>query len=628
MPDTDPIAALRNMTSWFRDGVIMDIESPNDELDGITVSIHDGDVLFISATPVDGDSVSRKYRLVPIDAASSTPDVTAWTADYDHARQMAAGAIRLAADAIQKEGQRAIGLTDFRAIADEIEHMTADTNPATDPAHDCRESSCSSQTEPCGGCCLCLGGCVYPPDASTTTPGTPVRVTYETTVDDEGLILCSPFGQIYTFRARADYIEQEGGRVELADAAPSTPDADELEIKARQAAAAAGKPEMDHVRRQALDTVARYFRCESWKAFAAEDMQRSRDIHEIVTTALSVVAPLVAELDASIQRSSTWAKAADHWEERAGVLSTMLRDMARRCIELKRARVVLNGRWYDTIKSRAGVMGERDRERASRQDWAVEAMRLDADLAAAQQENERLRADLREAESDRDRFAEAHQGACVQIAEMWSAATGQDDYIAIHKSVTGDLKAAREQRDAEVRAAAIPDNALHPLFVDALRERKRQIDQLGWTPELDKNHFRGELGDAAAWYAHSMRYEVVVPQWPWDDTTPKRGDRRRDLTKAVALLMAEWERLDQFVAPAEPAQDTQAEQAAPRVWIDGDEIPPEVRSVTDNRGETWNRVADTQHQWTCGRLLYGTGSLLREFAPLTEATKEQEGGSS
>lgn len=28
-------------------------------------------------------------------------------------------------------------------------------------AHDCVRDSCSIQIDPCGGCCGCLGGCVY-----------------------------------------------------------------------------------------------------------------------------------------------------------------------------------------------------------------------------------------------------------------------------------------------------------------------------------------------------------------------------------------------------------------------------------------------------------------------------------
>lgn len=105
-------------------------------------------------------------------------------------------------------------------------------------------------------------------------------------------------------------------------------------------------------------------------------------------------------------------------------------------------------------------------------------------------------------------------------------------------------------------------------------ERKRQIEEEGWTPEHDDEHGKSELAQAAACYAWPpMRPVFVKKAWPWDrewwkPTIPVRGSvacgcrsagecnhfasptanaitdaRIRDLAKAGALIAAEIDRL-------------------------------------------------------------------------------------
>jgi hypothetical protein len=77
---------------------------------------------------------------------------------------------------------------------------------------------------------------------------------------------------------------------------------------------------------------------------------------------------------------------------------------------------------------------------------------------------------------------------------------------------------------------------------DIANERQRQIEAEGWTPEHDDQHSSGELADAAACYARGKQMSAV---WPWDEKWWKPGpDRRRQLVKAGALIVAEIERLD------------------------------------------------------------------------------------
>lgn len=84
---------------------------------------------------------------------------------------------------------------------------------------------------------------------------------------------------------------------------------------------------------------------------------------------------------------------------------------------------------------------------------------------------------------------------------------------------------------------------------DVLAERKRQIEVEGWTPEHDDEHSRGEMATAGALYVlHGGAYYAppfAPPMlWPWADHWWKPKDRRSNLVRAAALLLAEIERLD------------------------------------------------------------------------------------
>lgn len=114
-------------------------------------------------------------------------------------------------------------------------------------------------------------------------------------------------------------------------------------------------------------------------------------------------------------------------------------------------------------------------------------------------------------------------------------------------------------------------DAAESILVEIAQERLRQIEGEGWTPEHDDEHGDGELALAAACYAlpvHRRTKTVVadevfngraqagdvetypigqsnVPEpWPWLGKWWKPGDRRGDLLKAGALIVAEIERLD------------------------------------------------------------------------------------
>lgn len=104
--------------------------------------------------------------------------------------------------------------------------------------------------------------------------------------------------------------------------------------------------------------------------------------------------------------------------------------------------------------------------------------------------------------------------------------------------------------DAELRAIHQQAAPLSAALADIAAERRRQIEQEGWTPEHDDAHSDGQMATAAACYAISahnvIRYKrITMPSWwPWDSKWWKPGTTRRDLVKAGALIAAEIERLD------------------------------------------------------------------------------------
>jgi hypothetical protein len=91
-----------------------------------------------------------------------------------------------------------------------------------------------------------------------------------------------------------------------------------------------------------------------------------------------------------------------------------------------------------------------------------------------------------------------------------------------------------------------------PALRDVAAERERQKSEENWTPKHDDEHSNGELAQAAACYAlEHPGYSGFTHQWPWDSEWWKPKDRRRNLVRAGALILAEIERLDRATATKE-----------------------------------------------------------------------------
>jgi hypothetical protein len=87
-------------------------------------------------------------------------------------------------------------------------------------------------------------------------------------------------------------------------------------------------------------------------------------------------------------------------------------------------------------------------------------------------------------------------------------------------------------------------------------ERKRQIEEEGFTAEHDEQHREQELSLAAACYAlpYEIRHDTIgyygwskllSKLWPWHEDwyKPYRENRINELKKAGALIAAEIDRL-------------------------------------------------------------------------------------
>ena len=110
-----------------------------------------------------------------------------------------------------------------------------------------------------------------------------------------------------------------------------------------------------------------------------------------------------------------------------------------------------------------------------------------------------------------------------------------------------------------------PSNRPEGVIEEIAAERKRQIEQEGWTTTHDDEHEEGVLARAGACYAllstqigreaiytHGKWQDILDLYWPWSREWWKPKDRRRDLIRAAALIVAEIERMDRLSPKAQP----------------------------------------------------------------------------
>lgn len=90
---------------------------------------------------------------------------------------------------------------------------------------------------------------------------------------------------------------------------------------------------------------------------------------------------------------------------------------------------------------------------------------------------------------------------------------------------------------------------LGAVIIDVIRERVRQVEDEGFDAAHDDEEVLGQLARAGASYALSVEGGVPAGPpviWPWARAWWKPKNRRRDLVRAAALIIAEIERIDRL----------------------------------------------------------------------------------
>jgi hypothetical protein len=148
-------------------------------------------------------------------------------------------------------------------------------------------------------------------------------------------------------------------------------------------------------------------------------------------------------------------------------------------------------------------------------------------------------------------------------AEPWRRVPGEfiamcrNDDCDVSPAVSGasiDELAEAWNRRAAPPGAEAPGPDVREALAEIAAERLRQMQAEGWSAEHDDEHIDGELAQAAASYALAAAGSNAERQrwsrgyaptfWPFTLKWWKPKDRRRDLIRAAALIVAEIERLD------------------------------------------------------------------------------------
>lgn len=122
-----------------------------------------------------------------------------------------------------------------------------------------------------------------------------------------------------------------------------------------------------------------------------------------------------------------------------------------------------------------------------------------------------------------------------------------DERVAIYVGEYGDLWARRLDEFDRSRFERIEGTETGAYA--GIYERYRQIRDEGFDSEYDAHYENSQLALAAAAYALSAAGVPDKPTfWPWAQNWWKPKTPRRDLERAVGLLMAELDRLDKIGA--------------------------------------------------------------------------------
>lgn len=154
----------------------------------------------------------------------------------------------------------------------------------------------------------------------------------------------------------------------------------------------------------------------------------------------------------------------------------------------------------------------------------------------------------RESEWDMEVLSQQLANLADGEIDLSSLGIGQD-------AISSLFPAEKKKREGTAEQPVKPRRRGIQAISDVIDERERQISDEGFTPAHDDQGQSGALATAAVCYAQSESERSIddsgVPAgWPWPANWWKPADRRKDLVRAAALLIAEIERLDRASAQA------------------------------------------------------------------------------
>ncbi len=145
-------------------------------------------------------------------------------------------------------------------------------------------------------------------------------------------------------------------------------------------------------------------------------------------------------------------------------------------------------------------------------------------------------------------FCSVHQpGLPLKVVREASSNKNEDRYILPCPECIDD--AIKNERDRQTKYGPWP---LTNAEVEVLNERQRQIDSEGYDERHDSRHYPDQLAMAAVAYLLADE-EYSFPDngdsysgrfWPWGYLSFKPKDKRRNIVRAAALLIAELDKMD------------------------------------------------------------------------------------
>lgn len=114
--------------------------------------------------------------------------------------------------------------------------------------------------------------------------------------------------------------------------------------------------------------------------------------------------------------------------------------------------------------------------------------------------------------------------------------------MALGAETFASIKENVEQFKTRAYAQDIPQ-----AWLDVIAERRRQVERLNYTHQQDDGYVFDELPRAAVCYilAHTdVPPKEVAGIWPWSMDHWKPKTPRENVVRAIALLIAEVERMD------------------------------------------------------------------------------------